>query len=521
MRTNNSRFLAATFAAIFSLVAPLNAAVTNYVTATADSGPGSLRQAIMDSLSGDVIRFRTNGVITLTSGELSITNNLTIIGPGAFFLAISGNNASRVFNISGSATTSISGLTIRDGRTTNGTSFSSPNISAGSGDHGGGLYNRGTLTLNACVITANSTGNGGDGSRGKDGEHGNPFGGNGGAGGDGGYGGYGGGIFNMGTAMINACLFSSNSTGYGGAGGRGGVGGFGGPDCPYYWVYCHGGAGYAGAGGSGGSGGAIWHGQGTLTINACAFENNSCGTGGAGGEKADSALGADFQGAPGAGGCGGGIGNNGGLTISASTFNGNSAGVRGTDTNSIVPGGNGGGLFNKSNSIVSVSACTFSGNSSENGGGIFNTGLLSVVSSTIANNTAFHGESGGIYNGFGSCCSTNATLRNTMIAHNFPYDISRSSFVSEGHNLVGARGSFSSVRTNGCSCDLIGTPTTAIEPLLGPLQDNGGPVFTHALLAGSPAIDAGTNSGLALDARGQPRTIDNPAATVRTSARSR
>ncbi len=58
---------------------------------------------------------------------------------------------------------------------------------------------------------------------------------------------------------------------------------------------------------------------------------------------------------------------------------------------------------------------------------------------------------------------------------------------------------------------ITGNDTVGRAPLLGPLQDNGGPVFTHALFAGSPAIDAGTNSGLAFDARGQPRTIDNPA----------
>ncbi len=55
------------------------------------------------------------------------------------------------------------------------------------------------------------------------------------------------------------------------------------------------------------------------------------------------------------------------------------------------------------------------------------------------------------------------------------------------------------------SGDIIG-----LDPRLGPLQDNGSPVLTHALLAGSPAIDAGTNSGLAFDARGQPRTVNHP-----------
>jgi hypothetical protein len=73
---------------------------------------------------------------------------------------------------------------------------------------------------------------------------------------------------------------------------------------------------------------------------------------------------------------------------------------------------------------------------------------------------------------------------------------------SLGHNLVW--------QTNGT------TGWTAfdlqnVDPDLGPLQVNGGPVLTHALLTGSPAIDAGTNGGIAFDARGQPRTIDNPA----------
>ena len=87
-----------------------------------------------------------------------------------------------------------------------------------------------------------------------------------------------------------------------------------------------------------------------------------------------------------------------------------------------------------------------------------------------------------------------------------------------GHNLIGTTNpitissDYRVVSTNYFCCfndsDLINAATR-----LGPLQDNGGSVLTHALLAGSPAIDAGTNSGVAFDARGQPRTIDNPAVT--------
>jgi hypothetical protein len=104
-----------------------------------------------------------------------------------------------------------------------------------------------------------------------------------------------------------------------------------------------------------------------------------------------------------------------------------------------------------------------------------------------------------------------------LIAGNVNYGLSLfgidtyGAFTSEGHNLIGAKGPLGWRTT--CNCDFLGTATARIDPLLGPLQDNGGPVLTHALLAGSPAIDAGTNSGVAFDARGQPRTIDNPAVT--------
>ena len=60
--------------------------------------------------------------------------------------------------------------------------------------------------------------------------------------------------------------------------------------------------------------------------------------------------------------------------------------------------------------------------------------------------------------------------------------------------------------------DQIGDPGSPIHLLLGPLQDNGGPTFTHALLLGSPAIDQGTGNGLTADQRGEgfPRTFDVP-----------
>ena len=66
-------------------------------------------------MGADTITFSVAGTITLTSGALTISDDLTITGPGAGSLAISGNNASRVFLINAGNTVEISGLTIKDG----------------------------------------------------------------------------------------------------------------------------------------------------------------------------------------------------------------------------------------------------------------------------------------------------------------------------------------------------------------------------------------------------------------------
>jgi len=76
-------------------------AATLTVTNTDDSGAGSLRQAILDAAAGDTVDFNLSGcpcTITLTSGELIIDKSLTIQGPGASQLTVSGGNGSRVFN---------------------------------------------------------------------------------------------------------------------------------------------------------------------------------------------------------------------------------------------------------------------------------------------------------------------------------------------------------------------------------------------------------------------------------------
>jgi uncharacterized delta-60 repeat protein len=129
---------------------------TPIVLNTSDDGIGSLRQTIRDALPGATITVNipttdpgynsSTGVytITLTSGELSIDKNLTIDGGDATLLTISGNNASRVFEVGAGVTATLTNMTITGGRVT------TPD------QNGGGIKNGGTLTLTNCTISGNT-----------------------------------------------------------------------------------------------------------------------------------------------------------------------------------------------------------------------------------------------------------------------------------------------------------------------------------------------------------------------------
>jgi predicted outer membrane repeat protein len=122
------------------------AALTNIVVQnTNDSGPGSLRAALANPANSQTITFSpgVTGRISLTSGQLVVSNGVTILGPGANVLAIDGKGSSRVFYISPGATVTIAGLTITNG--------------SASGSIGGGIYNdHATTTVSNCTLTGNS-----------------------------------------------------------------------------------------------------------------------------------------------------------------------------------------------------------------------------------------------------------------------------------------------------------------------------------------------------------------------------
>jgi CSLREA domain-containing protein len=216
----------------------------------------------------------------------------------------------------------------------------------------------------------------------------------------------------------------------------------------------------------------------------------------------------------------GGILNYGNLTVSNSTISGNSSSGIGnnggtlTVSNSTISGntssGGGGGISNGGTGTVTVSNSTISGNTSIFGGGISNGGTLTVNDSTISGNSGREG--GGIYNpsgtlrvsnstisgnssDFGGGITTNpdnstATLANTIVAGNSATNAgpdAEGTFTSQGYNLIG---------TPDGGSGWVGSDLQNVNPRLGPLRNNGGPTHTHALLPGSPAINAipkGTN----------------------------
>jgi hypothetical protein len=200
----------------------------------------------------------------------------------------------------------------------------------------------------------------------------------------------------------------------------------------------------------------------------------------------------------------GGIGNTGNLTVLNSTIANNS-----TMSTAAAAGIDSESVFGSS-PVLTVLNSTISGNRGASGfraGGIGVYGGTAVIeNSTISSNAA--GQQAGLLDGGGGIDSDgNVVLYDTLVAGNTGSLANPTdvsgAFLSLGHNLIGKANPLSS---GFVASDLLGTIASPMDPKLGPLANNGGPTPTMALLTGSPAIGTGTSAFAPdTDQRGDPR----------------
>ncbi len=187
-----------------------------------------------------------------------------------------------------------------------------------------------------------------------------------------------------------------------------------------------------------------------------------------------------------------------------------------------VSGNNGGGIAN--NGSVTADNCTFSGNRAAfTGGGIYNyAGLVVLRHCTVVSNTAVSAEGGGLCN-YSLVAGTSNYLASTIVAGNRAGGSGHADVLgvitSGGYNLIGqidystpsfgvGAGVPTRGVTNGINRDLVGTVASPLNAMIGSLQNNGGPTFTHALKPASPAVDNGKSPGKTADQRGKLRPFD-------------
>ncbi|MEW6306850.1 MAG: choice-of-anchor Q domain-containing protein, partial [Verrucomicrobiota bacterium] len=198
---------------------------------------------------------------------------------------------------------------------------------------------------------------------------------------------------------------------------------------------------------------------------------------------------------------GGVVYNRGALRIDGATLLNNRA--RG-DSTGASGAAKGGGVFNDFTGTVNIVNSTFSGNTAAGGvafgGALYNRGgAVTITNSTFADNQVTGGLADGaaIYNknegGIGAL-----SLRNTLLANNLGAAdaANHDGALSGSHNLIrNGSGTFAALPS-----------TITADPLLGPLQNNGGPTATYAIGLNSPALNAGASNGApAFDQRGIPR----------------
>ncbi len=498
------------------------------VTTTADKGPGSLREAIAKANSGATIRFAdnlANKTITLTSGQISISKNVTIDASDVSNLSISGNNATRIFNVNQANTNiALRNLTLKDAyikndfggavHTTDDVKLTvdncqfRDNVSRG----GGAIFvrDRCTLNVNNSTFDGNDgTSNGNEVSGGAIGTlhkcninvKGSTFTNNKGV--------NGGGIFAIfsnlnveDSKFLNNEVFSDKlkSGSYGGAGGAIAIDGGSIPNDKRFYSRPE-------------EGDSV---GGTIRIANTRIEGNKADKEAGGlylfGYPQDKVIVEDST------------------IIDNHTSNGKGGGLRVGPTQLTLRDTTiakntaktqGGGLWYNGESPVNIINATFSGNqaldkNNGKGGGIYSEqwkSTTNLVNSTFANNFA-GSEAGAIYKGNKQLEVTNSIFGNNK-AGNQNKQQTNAELVDGGGNIQYPSPSSEEIKV---TADI-----KFADPRLGPLQDNGGGVLTHALLSDSAAINAGVNTDApTLDQRGYQRDkkIDAGAYEVGATAAS-
>jgi hypothetical protein len=438
-------------------------AATLTVVNTNDSGAGSLRQGIADAAPGDTINFDaglSGQTITLTTGRLEISQNLTITGP-AGGIAVSGNNASQVFLVYSGTTVNMAFLTISNGFASSG--------------EGGGIEIGGTLNLTNVNVTGNVAENGGGIAAGGrlnatnstvSGNTANDL---------------GGGILSGGVVTLTDVTVIGNT-----AAGGGGIFSSARPlTLANVTISGNSAEGIVFGNPIDGAGGGIFN-AGPASLTNVAVTANSARTSGS-----ISAF----------NGVGGGIFNMYSMSLTNSTVSENTTLGVGTGTGTA---GSGGGIFNiggslsLANSTVSSNNAQGSGSGTStfgSGGGIFNIGgrpgvffnpssEVSLNNVTVSGNIARSG--GGLYNA-GNCCgpvgpTPALNLTSTIVAKQLSgMDcLAVGPITSLGYNLDS---------DGSCALTAAGDLSN-MNPMLAPLALNPpGNTQTQALQAGSPAID--------------------------------
>jgi len=345
-----------------------------------DSGPHSLRAEFGLAQNGDTIKFASGltGTITLSSGFLEIATSVSINGPGANVLTVSGNNAQQVFQVDPGVTASISSLTIANGV-----------APASTFSNGGGVLDLGTLTVNKSTFISDSAPNWYGGGIEDDGaltvnnsifENDSAM--------------FGGGINSTGTLAVACSSFKDNMATNGG-GGAIAYAPFVVPSAPATVTDC------TISGNTGGEGGGIYN-QAAMTVSNSVICNNSSPDGGSGG-GVFTAFG-------------------GTLTFTDSSVTGNSATL-------------GGGIA-EDTGTVSISGCLIANNTAASpqpgnfalGGGVWVTGgfspgtLLTIANSTLSGNlvNADTAAGGAIHADFDAVVAvTNSTFNDNTATGNY------------------------------------------------------------------------------------------------------